>query len=112
LFSSGLYPPLPVSDTSPREAIQALNHSPDGIVKIAVDDRFAWYISHADQVTAAERLKAMMKAKGWTFTNQEGADYFFAKLDGKTVVTSQMWTGKYVRFRIDKNADQEKRNGK
>lgn len=53
-----------------------------------------------DQGKGYEHIKNMIRGKGWTFVEQEGSGYFFEKDGQKLIVTTEMWTRKYVLAKV------------
>lgn len=45
----------------------------------------------------------MIGSKGWKFKEKEGSGLFFEKGDEKLIVTTEMWTGKYVLVKVPEN---------
>lgn len=91
-----LYPALPFASGSKQAVLKMLRESDEGIVKLAAENDAVWYGAKSPQDQAAESMKAVMQAAGWTFVSQEGAGYFFVRGDEKMVVTSRMWSGEFV----------------
>ncbi|MFC8688928.1 hypothetical protein [Brevibacillus porteri] len=96
------YPALPFDSKSKREVTELLGENTGTIVKLTTEENVDWYGygPHANQASAADAMKRAMTEKGWTFIQQEGAGYFFERGEEKLIITSQMWTGSYVLFRI------------
>jgi hypothetical protein len=101
--SKPYYPNLPTDVISKREAVEKIENSSDQIVVLAVDDNYKWLVFKGNQSDGEIRLIEMMKIDGWEFVQQEGAGYFFIRDGEKNIVTSQMWTGKYVLYKIAKD---------
>lgn len=95
-----LYPALPFASGSKQAVLKMLRESDEGIVKLAAENDAVWYGAKSPQDQAAESMKAVMQAAGWTFVSQEGAGYFFVRGDEKMVVTSRMWSGEFVLFKV------------
>ncbi|WP_238554223.1 hypothetical protein [Brevibacillus brevis] len=96
------YPALPFDSKSKREVTELLGENAGTIVKLTTEENVDWYGygPQANQATAAEAMKRAVIEKGWTFIQQDGAGYFFERGKEKLIITSQMWTGNYVLFRI------------
>ena len=98
------YPSLPFDNVSAKEAIEKLKKSDEKIVEIATDDDSTWYITRnetkGDVLIADEIIKRMIGSKGWEFKDKMGAGLFFEKEDESLIVTTQMWTGKYVLVQV------------
>lgn len=96
------YPALPIDSVSKSEVINKVNKSNGNIVKITVEDSYQWYISEMKQGRAYENLKRLMKDKGWFFKEQLGPGFVFQNEQGEIMVSSEMWTRKYVIFHFPK----------
>ncbi|NRS20451.1 hypothetical protein HP398_28970 [Brevibacillus sp. HB1.4B] len=94
------YPALPFDSKSKREVTELLGENTGTIVKLTTEENVDWYGPQANQASAAEAMIRAVTEKGWTFIQQEGAGYFFERRKEKLIITSQMWTGNYVLFRI------------
>ncbi|MDN7240579.1 hypothetical protein QWY14_02200 [Planococcus sp. N028] len=102
-FNSKIYyPPLPIDSVSKNEVINTLNKSPKGILEIAEEDEFEWFITRTEQGKERENLKQMISKKGWQFENQDGSGYFFTKGDNRLIVETEMWTKRYLIVQIPK----------
>jgi hypothetical protein len=103
--SKWYYLPLPeqLSVLSKREVLNKIQKIENELVKIYENEDDEFYIAHMNQGKAYDDLKEHMKQKGYVFHSQEGAGYFFYKDQQRFIVTSQMWTGKYVIFQIPKD---------
>ncbi len=97
------YPSLPVDSLSAKETIEKLNKSDEKIVEIAKDDKSIWYITKNGEdgiLTVDENIKKMISTKGWEFKDKMGSGLFFEKDDEQLIVTTQMWTKKYVLIQV------------
>ncbi|WP_262173330.1 hypothetical protein [Saccharococcus sp. Marseille-Q5394] len=93
------YPSLPIHHLSAKEAIEKLKNSDEKIVELATDTDSVWYITRTENEgisIADDTIKQMIRSKGWEFKEKDGAGLFFEKDGERLVVTTQMWTGKYV----------------
>lgn len=97
------YPSLPIESLSAKETIEKLNKSDEKIVEIGTDNNSIWYITKIGVdgiLTVDENIEKMFSAEGWEFKEKMGAGLFFEKEDEKLIVTTQMWTGKYVLIQV------------
>lgn len=94
------YASLPMESVSKKEVLQSIDESSEPIVKIANEDGYDWFITRMEQGKGAENMKQLLKEQGWEFEYQEGGGYFFKKSDQSLIVTTQMWTGKYVLVKV------------
>ncbi|WP_284035708.1 hypothetical protein [Neobacillus sp. 114] len=96
------YPSLPIDSVSKSEVINKVHKSDGNIVKIAEEDSYQWYISEMKQGKAYENLKSFMEEKGWFFKEQLGSGFVFQNEQGEIIVSSEMWTRKFVIFHFPK----------
>ncbi|XEC97274.1 hypothetical protein AB6A23_12395 [Paenibacillus tarimensis] len=95
------YPPLPVEGLSKRDAVALLNEEEGGLVKLHEDHQYIWYGYKGNQLDASKALINEMKIKQWTYKDQMGAGYFFVdEAKEERIITSQMWTSKFVLFKV------------
>lgn len=97
------YPSLPIDNLSAKEAIKKLKNSDEKIVEIATDDDSIWYITKTENEgisIADENIIQMIGSKGWEFKEKDGAGLFFEKDGERLLVTTQMWTKKYVLVQV------------
>ncbi|KAJ50639.1 hypothetical protein BD780_002674 [Clostridium tetanomorphum] len=97
------YPSLPIDNLSAKEAIEKLKNSDEKIVEIATDDDSIWYITKTENEgisIADENIIQMIGSKGWEFKEKDGAGLFFEKDGERLLVTTQMWTKKYVLVQV------------
>ncbi|PIC79427.1 hypothetical protein CSV75_12610 [Sporosarcina sp. P18a] len=99
VVNKSYYPSLPIENLSAKEVIRQLNDSDQKIVEIAAEEDSAWYITRSQNKgisIADETIKEMIGSKGWAFKTKEGSGLFFEKEGETLLVTTQMWTKKYV----------------
>ncbi len=96
-------PALPFSGSSASEVKTLLNGYDGKLIKLATVEGVDWYGAPSGQGAGAEAMKREVAAAGWRFVQQEGSGYFFVRGAEKIVITSEMWTGRYVLFRIPAN---------
>jgi len=56
-----------------------------------------------DTLSIESLIKERMLSKGWSFVDQEGANYFFEKEDERVFITSQQWNHNYIIFHVKDN---------
>jgi hypothetical protein len=93
------YPELPIKSANKTEVASLIESANGQIVKIMAEDGYVWYGALFQQGRAIDNFKKKMDQKGWEFLEQNGAGYFFKKGDNTIVVTTKMWTGKYILFK-------------
>lgn len=97
------YPSLPIENLSAKEVIKKLKNSDEKVVEVATDDDSIWYITRTENEgisIADDNIKKMIGSKGWKFKEKDGAGLFFEKDEDRLLVTTQMWTGKYVLVQV------------
>ena len=97
------YPSLPIENLSAKEVIGKLENSNEKIVEIATDDDSIWYITrsgNAGILTADENIKQMISSNGWEFKEKDGSGLFFEKDGERLIVTTEIWTKKYVLVQV------------
>ncbi|PIC71229.1 hypothetical protein CSV77_04130 [Sporosarcina sp. P16b] len=99
VVNKSYYPSLPIENLSAREVIGQLKDSDQKIMEITADEDSAWYITRSRNKgisVADETIKEMIGSRGWAFQVKEGSGLFFEKEGETLLVTTQMWTKKYV----------------
>lgn len=102
-INKSYYPALPVENVSAKEVISKLENSDEKMVEFAKDNGTDWYITKSENkgVSNADELtKQKLYANGWEFKEKLGAGLFFEKENRELIVTTQMWTKKYVIIQI------------
>lgn len=97
------YPSLPIDNLSAKEAIEKLKNSDEKVVEVATEDDSIWYITRTENEgisIADDNIKQMIGSKGWEFKEKDGAGLFFEKDGEILLVTTQMWTKKYVLVQV------------
>ncbi|MBN6187835.1 hypothetical protein JQN58_13100 [Aneurinibacillus sp. BA2021] len=96
------YPPLPISSIGKKEAISTLHYSSGNIAKIAEEGGYDWYITRMEQGRGYTNVIQMMNNSGWSLQKRDGNGLFFMKKDRTIIVTTEMWTGKYILCKVPK----------
>ncbi|MDV6377871.1 hypothetical protein ORD22_06295 [Sporosarcina sp. GW1-11] len=97
------YPSLPIDNITAKDVIGKLKNSDEKIVELATDNDSTWYITKSKNEgisIADENVKKMIASKGWEYKAKEGSGLFFEKVDEQLIVTTQMWTKKYVLVQV------------
>jgi hypothetical protein len=100
-FSKSYYPTFPIDGISKSEAIYLLNKENQQLVKLKEENQYIWYGFKGNQIDGSKELVKTMQDRGWIFKEQLGSGYFF--LDSTSsikIVESQMWTRKYVIYKV------------
>lgn len=95
-----LYPDLPFSTVTKHTVVSLLKESDHHLKKLATEHDHVWYGTKVPQDQAAAKLTSALQAQGWTFVAQEGSGYFYSNGSEKIVITSQMWSSKFVLFKV------------
>lgn len=97
------YPALPIDGVSAKEAIDQLNESNSKVAKLAVEKQTIWYITSSENqgiLIADENIKQLLASNGWEFKEKDGGGLFFEKGEERLIVSTKMWTKKYVLFKV------------
>ncbi len=94
------YPPLPINTITPKEIIKKLEQSDQKVVELVEEDGVIWFITKAKDSNVDENIKDMISEKGWTFKEKEGSGLFFEKAEERLIVTTEMWSSKYVLVKV------------
>lgn len=100
------YPQSPIEELSAKDILDRLNDSKDDVVMLAKEDHRTWYITRNNNnsiVDTDEKIKQMVRKKGWSFKEKEGSGLFFEKDGERLIVTTEMWTSKYVLVKVPEN---------
>lgn len=93
------YPPLPLENFSAKAVIGKLEQSNQEIAEIGVESEIIWYIMRNEN-DVDEAIKFMIAEKGWVFQEKDGAGLFFEKDGERLIVTTEMWSKKYVLVKV------------
>ena len=105
-YNKSYYPPLPIEGVTKRELLELLDNDHQGLVKVTDDEQHSWYIFEGNPRDGSDAMIALMKEQELAFVEQMGAGYFFEDYkSNRVVVTSQMWTSKYVLFKVPSMAE-------
>ena len=97
------YPPLPIENVSAKEVLKKLHTSNEQIIEIAIDEQATWYMTKNSEggiKTVDENVKKIIVERDWNFKEKQGAGLIFEKNSEELIITTQMWTKKYVLIRI------------
>lgn len=107
LFANKLYyPQSPVDNLSAKDILHKLDDSNEDVVMLSKEDKITWYITRSNNngiLDTDEKIKQMMSNKGWYFKDKEGSGLIFERSGERLIVTTEMWTGKYVIVKVPKN---------
>jgi hypothetical protein len=94
-------PDLPMESVTKRQAYEKIFNNHNAIVVLTDQGDYNWYIYNGPQKEGGIELIKRMRTLGFNFIEQMGSGYIFSKENGqdKIVITSQMWTSKYVLFK-------------
>lgn len=98
------YPSLPIENISKKEAFEKGNNSDNGLVKLAEESGYEWYIVSKQNISETDELiRETASQHGWTFIQKEGSGLFFEKKGDSLVVSTQQWTSDYLLVKIPAN---------
>lgn len=101
------YPEHPIESLSAKEILHKLNTSDEEVVKLAEENNYIWYITKSHNIDSKmdvdEKIINMVHAKGWSYQNKMGSGLFFEKDGEKLIITTEMWTSKYVLIQVPSN---------
>nr|WP_106779360.1 hypothetical protein [Lysinibacillus timonensis] len=103
IINKSYYPPLPIDNISAKEVIDKLEESDRKIVEIAEEEGTIWYVTKTENqgiLKADENIKQLIQSNGWAFKEKDGAGLFFEKDGERLIVTTQMWSKKYVLVQV------------
>lgn len=102
-YNQRLYlPKLPVEGISKQQAYAKISNSNGTIEFLSHRDHYNWYIYQGNTKDGMDELIQRFNTIGLQFKEQIGAGYFFTD-DNKTdviIVESQMWTSKYIIYKV------------
>ena len=94
------YPSLPIENVSASYAIEKLDRSDDEVAEIAELEDYTWFLTKSSKdegfAKSDENIKQRIHSYGWEFKEKVGSALFFQKEDEELIVTTQMWTDKYI----------------
>lgn len=97
------YPPLPIDSISKKDVLEYVNISSGKIVKISEENGYYWYIAEVSGEKTYEDLKSLIEKEGWRFKKQVNEGLVFESKQGEFMVSSRMWTKKYIIFNFPKD---------
>ena len=99
-------PQSPINQLSGKKILHILNNSEDDVVELTKDDQRTWYITKINNNGIQEadtKIKKMLLSEGWSFKDKDGSGLFFEKNNETLIVTTEMWTSKYVLIKVTDN---------
>lgn len=70
---------------------------------LSKEDNWTWYVTRSNNngiLEADKKIKEMISKEEWTFKDKDGSGLIFEKNGKRLIVTTEMWTGKYVLFKV------------
>lgn len=98
-FNQFVYPPLPIESHSGKEVVKILEKSNQEVAEIGVEAGTIWFITKNDHDVDG-KIQLMMEEKGWVFQEKDGAGLFFERDGERLIVTTEMWSKKYVLVKV------------
>ncbi|MCH1624295.1 hypothetical protein [Fredinandcohnia quinoae] len=99
-FRVGFYPDSPITAINKNDILEKLQSSSKNITFLTSDNDYLYYITEFDKGNGMERIIELMENNGYTYQTQEGAGLFFIKDDNQIIISTEMWTKKYMIFKI------------
>ncbi|MCP3739279.1 hypothetical protein [Rossellomorea sp. BNER] len=94
-------PPLPFNNRNPIHVILETEGSDEAITNIKEEQDYNWFLTKLTQKEANIEMIKYQAERGWMFVDQLGSGLIFQnKHSEKMVIESQMWTGRYVLYRV------------
>jgi hypothetical protein len=94
-------PPLPFNNRNPIHVILETEGSDEAMTNIKQEQDYNWFLTKLTQKEANIKMIKYQAEIGWTFVDQLGSGLIFQnKHREKMVIESQMWTGRYVLYRV------------
>ena len=100
------YPESPIDHLSAKEILNKLHNSNEDVVLLSKKNDVTWYITKSNNngiLDSDEKIKEMVNKKGWSFKEKDGSGLFFEKDGERLIVTTEMWTSKYVLIKVPEN---------
>jgi hypothetical protein len=94
-------PPLPFNNRNPIHVILETEGSDEAMTNIKQEQDYNWFLTKLTQKEANIKMIKYQAEIGWKFVDQLGSGLIFQnKHREKMVIESQMWTGRYVLYRV------------
>ncbi|MOA35761.1 hypothetical protein D3C78_1572370 [compost metagenome] len=90
---------LPYENGSKKAAVDKLSNSDNELVELAHVNGFYWLGFKGNSLEGRNKIIAEMENRGLTYSYYEGAGIFFENGE-RVVITGEMWTGKYILYKI------------
>lgn len=104
ILVSKLYdPPSPIPHFSAKEILHTLDDTNDEVIMLTKEDNQTWYMTKSNNNGVEEadaKIKEMLTSKGWSYKDKDGSGLIFEKNSEKIIVTTEMWTSKYVLIKV------------
>lgn len=106
VYNKLYYPQSPINNLSVKEILHKFDDSSEDVVMLSNEDNRTWYITRSNKegiVGADEKIKKMISLKGWSFKHKDGSGLIFEKDGESLIITTEMWTSKYVLVKVPEN---------
>lgn len=97
--SKAYYPNLPFEGGSKKNVVEKLENSNRELVTLAKVNGYYWLGFEGNQKEGKDKIIMEMEGKGLKYNYYEGSGIFFGDTD-RVVVTGQVWTRKYILYKI------------
>lgn len=102
------YPPPPIDSITSKEAIERLEESENGFVKIATEENYDWYLS-VDFNMMEYYIYHPLMLKGWAYTGMSDTTTGYERFHSKDGVTLKLevysWVKGYQFLKIYSGVD-------
>ncbi|WP_180994280.1 hypothetical protein [Bacillus sp. Marseille-P3661] len=85
---------------SKRQVVSKINKHSMEMIRLGDEGEYEWYVTRMNKGAAYDSIKKMMSQHGWEFQEQMGAGFKFGKGNKSIIGTTQMWTRKYVLYKV------------
>ncbi|MDZ5472232.1 hypothetical protein SM124_10780 [Bacillus sp. 31A1R] len=93
-------PQSPIKSISNTEVLTKAIFSDKVLTPLGDEGEYTYYITKHENGAFKQKVIDFMMSKDYSFLTQEGSGLFFEKEDKEVVLTTQMWTRKYVILKV------------
>lgn len=99
-FRLDTYPESPIASINKDSILKKLQSSSNDITYLTADNDYLYYITDFDNGNAVQRIIKLMENNGYLYISPEESGYNFKKHDKQIVISTEMWTDKFMIFKI------------
>lgn len=100
-------PGSPMKTVSNAEILTKASFTDKVVTHLGNEGEYSYYITKTDNGAFKQKAINFMKQRKFSYLTQEGAGLFFEKKGKKIILTTQMWTRKYVILKIPIQSEDE-----